>query len=209
MNEMFFKAAFFLMFFSFAGIMVYFSGRARNGNVDSATRVRMHNQKEVPLLLAVRTLFGIPFYIGILLWAFVPKWMNWSTLALPDWARMTGLFLGAAAIVLNLWSHHTLSRNLGNEFDPALRLNTVSALVTDGPYRVIRHPIYASFLLMQVATLLLTANWLIGLSGIAIILAVILIRIPEEERLLANSFGTEFENYKTSTGAFLPSIGEL
>lgn len=208
MNETFFKIAFLVIFFCFAGIMVYFSRRAKRSSVDAASRVKMHNQQEVPLLLAIRTLLGIPFYAGTLLWVFLPGWMTWSALQLPEWTRLIGLFLGILGVAINLWSHLTLSKKLGKDFDPALRLNTVPALVTDGPYRFIRHPIYTAFLLMQIASLLLTANWLIGLCGIGIIVAVIIIRIPEEERLLAASFGPAFEKYKQSTGTFFPITGK-
>jgi protein-S-isoprenylcysteine O-methyltransferase Ste14 len=54
---------------------------------------------------------------------------------------------------------------------------------------------------------LLTSNWLIGLSGIAIIIAVITIRIPEEEKMLIDQFGDEYRNYMKETGALLPRLG--
>jgi protein-S-isoprenylcysteine O-methyltransferase Ste14 len=67
-----------------------------------------------------------------------------------------------------------------------------------------RHPIYLAFLMMQISVLLLTSNWLIGLSGIAIIIAVITIRIPEEEKMLSEQFGDEYRAYMKETGALLP-----
>ena len=87
-----------------------------------------------------------------------------------------------------------------------LRLLKVPALVKEGPYAKMRHPIYLAFLLMQVSVLLLTSNWLIGLSGLAIIVAVILIRVPEEEKLLIEQFGDEYREYMKNTGAFLPEF---
>jgi protein-S-isoprenylcysteine O-methyltransferase Ste14 len=59
---------------------------------------------------------------------------------------------------------------------------------------------------MQVSVLLLTANWLIGLCGIAIIVSVIVIRVPEEERLLIEQFGDEYRTYMQRTGALLPAL---
>jgi protein-S-isoprenylcysteine O-methyltransferase Ste14 len=69
-----------------------------------------------------------------------------------------------------------------------------------------RHPIYLAFLLMQISVLLLTANWLIGLCGIAIILSVIAIRVPEEEKLLMEQFGVEYGDYRKETGSLLPKL---
>jgi protein-S-isoprenylcysteine O-methyltransferase Ste14 len=202
--EIFFKVSFFIVFFSFAYVMTAYSKKAKAGREDKATRMKMHNENEVPLLLKLRTLFGIPFYLGVLVWTFAPKLMAWSAAPFPIWVRWAGLGLGIFSILLNAWSHKTLSQKLGADFDPAMRLLKVPALVTEGPYARMRHPIYLAFLLMQISVLLITANWFIGLCGIAIIISVIVIRIPEEEKLLTEQFGDEYRNYKNNTGALLP-----
>ena len=204
--ENFFKIAFFIVFFSFAYVMTAYTKKAKARKEDKATRIKMHNENEVPLLLKLRGIFGIPFYLGILVWTIAPKFMEWSALSLPIWARWAGLVLGAFSILLNAWSHKTLSTKLGEDFDPMLRLLKVPALVKDGPYTKMRHPIYLAFLLMQTSVLLLTSNWLIGLCGIAIIVAVIAIRIPEEEKLLTEQFGNEYREYIERTGSLLPKL---
>ena len=204
--EMFFKIAFFIVFFSFAYVMTAYTQKAKARMEDKATRIKMHNESEVPLLLKLRGIFGFPFYLGILVWTFAPKFMEWSALPLPIWARWAGLVLGVFSILLNAWSHKTLSTKLGEDFDPMLRLLKVPALVKDGPYAKMRHPIYLAFLLMQTSVLLLTSNWLIGLCGIAIIVAVIAIRIPEEEKLLTEQFGNEYREYIEHTGRLLPKL---
>lgn len=204
--EILFKIAFFVMFFSFAYVMTAFTKKAKARNEDTSTRVKMHNEHEVPLLLRLRQIFGIPFYVGVLVWTFAPKYMEWSALSLPIWARWAGLVIGLLSIFLNAWSHKTLSQKLGEDFDPALRLLKVPAVVKDGPYTKMRHPIYLAFLLMQISVLLLTANWLIGLSGLAIIISVIAIRVPEEERLLIEQFRDEYRDYMQQTGRLLPKL---
>ena len=205
--EILFKLAFFLIFFSFAYVMTAYTKKAKARREDRAARIKLHDEHEVPLLLRLRQLFGIPFYLGVLLWTFAPKFMEWSALDLPSWARWTGLVLGVFSVLLNGWSHKTLSQKLGEDFDPALRLLTVPALVTDGPYARLRHPIYLAFFLMQISVLLLTSNWFIGFCGLAIIVAVMLIRVPEEERLLTTQFSAEYREYMKRTGRFLPRLG--
>ncbi len=202
--EIFFKIAFFIIFFSFAYVMTAYSKKAKTGKEDKTTRMKMHNENEVPLLLKLRTIFGVPFYLGVLVWMFAPRWMEWSNLPLPIWLRWVGLGLGIFAIWLNAWSHKTLSQKLGADFDPAMRLLKIPTLVTEGPYARMRHPIYLAFLLMQIAVLFLTSNWLIGFSGIAIIISVIAIRVPEEEKLLIEQFGDEYRNYKKISGTLIP-----
>jgi protein-S-isoprenylcysteine O-methyltransferase Ste14 len=204
--ELFFKIAFFVVLFSFLYVITAYTQKAKARKETSATRVQLHDEHEVPLLLNIRKIFGISFYLGILVWTFAPKYMEWSSLAVPVWARWAGLGLGLLSIALNAWSHKTLSQKLGEDFDPVLRLLKVPALVKDGPYSNMRHPIYLAFLMMQISVLLLTSNWLIGLSGIAIIVAVIAIRIPEEEKLLIHQFDDEYREYMKRTGRFLPKL---
>lgn len=204
--EIFFKIAFFVVFFSFAYVMTAYTQKAKARKEDKATRVKMHNESEVPLLLKLRTIFGVPFYLGVLVWTFIPSFMKWAAIPFPVWVRWVGLALGLLAIVINAWSHRTLNQKLSEDFDPALRLLKVPALVTEGPYARMRHPIYLAFLLMQIAVLFLTSNWFIGLCGIAIIISVIAIRVPEEERMLIEQFGDEYRNYIKHTGSLFPKI---
>ena len=205
--EIFFRIAFFVILFSFAYVMTSYTQKAKARKESASTRVQLHHENEVPLLLRIRQIFGISFYLGVLVWTFAPGYMEWSALALPVWVRWTGLALGLLSITLNAWSHKTLSQKLGEDFDPVLRLLKVPALVKEGPYATMRHPIYLAFLLMQISVLLLTSNWFIGLSGIAIIVAVIAIRIPEEEKMLIAQFGDEYRTYRKKTGALLPRLG--
>jgi protein-S-isoprenylcysteine O-methyltransferase Ste14 len=206
--ELFFKLAFFAVFFSFAYVMTVYTKKGKARKEDRATRLKMHDEHEVPLLLRLRQIFGIPFYLGVLVWTFAPRFMEWSALSLPVSARWTGLALGLFSIFVNAWSHKTLSQKLGEDFDPALRLLPVPALVKEGPYAKLRHPIYLAFLLMQISVLLLTANWFIGLCGIAIILSVIAIRVPEEEQRLTEQFGDEYREYRSRTGRYLPKFSK-
>lgn len=204
--DLFFKIALFIIFFSFAYVISAYSKIAKTRDADKTTRIKMHHEHEVPLLLKLRQLFGIPFYLGLLVWTFAPAYMAWSALALPVWARWLGVGIGVFAVLLNVWSHRTLSQQLGDAFDPVLRLLEVPALVQSGPYAIVRHPIYLAFLLMQISVLLLTANWFIGFCGLAIIISVIVIRVPEEEKLLLNQFGDEYHNYRQQTGGLLPKL---
>ena len=202
--EIFFKIAFFAILFSFAYVMTAYTKKAKARKEDASTRVKMHNEHEVPLLLRLRQIFGIPFYVGVLVWTFAPRFMEWSNASFPLWIRWAGLGLGLIAVCINAWSHRTLGEKLGEDFDPALRLLKVPALVKDGPYAKIRHPIYLAFLLMQISVLLLTSNWFIGFCGIAIIVSIIAIRLPEEEKLLIEQFSDEYREYMKCTGSLLP-----
>jgi hypothetical protein len=81
--DIFFKISFFVIFFGFAYVMTTYTKKAKARREDRATRIKLHDQHEVPLLLRLRQIFGIPFYLGILAWTFAPRYMEWSDMNLP------------------------------------------------------------------------------------------------------------------------------
>ena len=93
---------------------------------------------------------------------------------------------------------------MGKNFRPTLEVAPDQELVTTGPYRIIRHPIYLAFLLMLASTGLLSANWFIGIVGVLLIASITLVRIPAEEAALDARFGKRYRQYKESTPMIFP-----
>lgn len=79
------------------------------------------------------------------------------------------------------------------------------ALITEGPYRRVRHPRYASLLLGRAGTSLLFASvlgWLFVLGWLALLLR----RIPLEEEHLSRTFGDEYAAYARRTARLVPGL---
>jgi len=98
----------------------------------------------------------------------------------------------------------TLS-SLGKNLTDTVVTRANATLVTDGPYRWVRHPFYSTTALVMVSVTLLTANLLIGL-GCLVVLAMLAIRTPSEERALVERFGQPYIDYMARTGRFIPRI---
>ena len=130
----------------------------------------------------------------------MPQWLAWAALPFPGWVRWFGVGLAVAGFALLQWSHAALSRNWSDR----PRLLDDQRLVTSGPYRLVRHPIYTAFLLILSAPLFLSANWFIGLSWIAATALEIASRVRYEETLLAEAFGDAYHAYAARTGRLLP-----
>jgi protein-S-isoprenylcysteine O-methyltransferase Ste14 len=80
-----------------------------------------------------------------------------------------------------------------------------TTLVTYGPYARIRHPIYAAFLLLLIATALALPH--VGTLLMLIVGAMQLVRAARhEERRLLESFVAEYAAYMQRTGSFLPRL---
>ena len=97
-------------------------------------------------------------------------------------------------------------RTLGRQWSYAARLVEGHKLVTDGPYRLVRHPIYTAMLGMLLAANFAYGHWLGLLVAGTIFVIGTLIRVRSEEKLLRDAFGAEFEDYARRARAFIPFL---
>lgn len=120
----------------------------------------------------------------------------------PEWAAAASIVLGAMSVAL-LWA---ALRHLGLEWRIKAVVTPRRHLVTTGPYRLIRHPVFAAMLLLLVSTGLLFAPWWALLLAVAVYLYGTEIRVRAEDGLLARRFGQRFARYRQSVPAYLPFV---
>jgi protein-S-isoprenylcysteine O-methyltransferase Ste14 len=108
--------------------------------------------------------------------------------------------LQVAAVLLMLWARLTFGRRSFN----AGANPTAGGLVTSGPYRFLRHPIYVSILLFTLTGIV--SNWALtsAIAGIIIIVAVFA-RMLCEETLLRVRY-PEYTEYSRSAKRLLPFL---
>jgi len=157
---------------------------------------------EVPWLLWIRALLGIPLWIVMIGWLVSARWLPWASLGLPTWARWSGVALAGVVSFLFWWIH----LELGANYHGAMGLHDNHQLVTTGPYQFVRHPSYVAFPLATIALFLLSANWLLGVLGFLVTATVSLSRAPIEETQLAERFGDRYRTYAARTGRFFPRL---
>ncbi|MFP3899032.1 MAG: methyltransferase [Dehalococcoidia bacterium] len=138
-----------------------------------------------------------------LLYIAFPRVLAWAALSLPLWSRMLGSVLAMVALLWFVWIH----RSLGSNHSARLTIKDRQVLVTDGAYRLIRHPMYSAFYLLHIAVFFLTANWFIGLTWLVGLTITIGLRVRREEEMLSRRFGEQYDSYVKRTGRFVPSIG--
>ncbi len=159
---------------------------------------RRHEERLRLALLVSCNALGM---VGGLMYVIAPQRMRWATLPLPTWSRWVGVALGIISNPLLLWTHHALGKN----WSGPLEIKDQHTLVTSGPYRWVRHPMYTTFFVIGLASLLVSANGVIGGSwlGQAIVAA---LRVGDEEALMIEEFGDQYRAYMRRTGRFLPRI---
>jgi protein-S-isoprenylcysteine O-methyltransferase Ste14 len=107
-------------------------------------------------------------------------------------ARIVGLGIGALGVVLIVASIITLRRHETT----VLPDKAATALVTTGPYRFFRNPIYLGDVMMLFGLAELTKNvWFVIAAGLFAVLVTLLQILPEERHLEAR-FGDAYLNYK-------------
>lgn len=116
-----------------------------------------------------------------------------------------GIFAIALAIA-SLWLVLLAVRTLGKQWSIAARLIEGHRLVTEGPYRFVRNPIYTGMLGMLLATGLALGHWIELIIATVLFMIGLVIRVRSEEKLLRSAFGQEFEAYARRVPAVLPGI---
>jgi len=115
---------------------------------------------------------------------------------------IASICVGPPAVVL-AWM---ATRHLDKQWRFEAALSEDHELIRSGPYRWLRHPIYASLLGMLLATGLAKTWWPLLIAGLVLYVIGTEIRVHAEDGLLASRFGEEFNQYKRTTPAYLPFI---
>lgn len=109
--------------------------------------------------------------------------------------RLVGRGIGLAGLALFAWSVWTLNRH-GTTVHPT---RPADVLVTDGPFRIRRNPIYLSHLLILLGVAELTKNVWFAILVIPYAALVTWLAILPEERHLEDRFGDAYRDYKERT----------
>ena len=131
-----------------------------------------------------------------------PPWVEFARLPLPPALRAIGAAPAAAGLVL----FAAMFRHLGLNVTSTSMPRANATLITTGPYRWIRHPMYSAALLLVIAAALFTANALVLAGGVAMF-ALLAARSRLEEARLVEKFGEDYLRYRRRTGRFLPRRG--
>jgi len=195
---MWFKLAFVAAFVAAAAIATQTVRRATRRHGGTVNQL----SNEVRGLILVRSALGLVFYATLTAWFFWPDAFSWTYFPIAPAVRWLAVLLLLPVLMFYAWSF----RSLGNNYRGGVGLYDAHELVTTGPYRWIRHPVYASFIAIMLLVFLLSANWLLGLSGLILVSAVAATRIPIEDHQLQERFGPAWDSYRDRTGRLIPRM---
>jgi protein-S-isoprenylcysteine O-methyltransferase Ste14 len=160
---------------------------------------RVSPRVDPPWFWIVMGVAGPPLALACFAILIQPRWVDFALLDLPSWLRLMGAPVALAGLALFGWMFRHLGLNVTSTSMP--RSN--ATLVTSGPYRWIRHPMYSAALLLVAAAALLTANIIVAIGGCTMF-ALLAARSRIEEQRLVEKFGEAYRVYQCQTGRFLP-----
>ena len=168
-------------------------------------RRKAHHRGALPRWNADARLLGalIAFEVAtFVVYGLSPAWLCWAEIPLSPPLRWSGSVVGVLSLLLFVWVHQSLGQN----YSPLIALRDDHTLVTRGPYRWVRHPMYSAFYLLHIAVFLLSANAFVGVTWMAGLTAIVALRIPAEERMLSGRFGDAYVRYAQKTGCLFPRV---
>jgi protein-S-isoprenylcysteine O-methyltransferase Ste14 len=176
---------------AFAGLMLLSVSWCRE---QAKTQARQDRGDRAPLV-ANFTTFGL-FFLSLLIFSSSPPGFTALLLALSG----SLLALAGAALVVRCRAE------LGAAWSFAPKADQSTGLVTTGPYRLVRHPIYLGLALLAMGEALAFGSWpalFIALLGIVPTLAW---RARAEEKLLSRAFGERYDVYRQQTKMIIPHL---
>jgi protein-S-isoprenylcysteine O-methyltransferase Ste14 len=114
----------------------------------------------------------------------------------------SGALLGVAGTALVIWSR----AELGQAWSFVPKADQVTGLVTTGPYRLVRHPIYLGLVLLSMGQAIAFGSWPALTIALSAILPTLAWRATAEERLLNRVFGDRYTAYRQRTRMVIPYL---
>ena len=183
----------------FIGLVVYFWIRhcfINRTKTEKRTVRRVDAIEKILLGMMLPAVLLLP-----LLYLFTPL-ISFADYRLPLFVRWSGTAVMVASIWL-FWRSHV---DLGQNWSVSLEIRENHELVSNGIYRLVRHPMYASIWLWGIAQGMILENWLAGWAVLPAFAAMYFIRTPREERLMVETFGEAYRQYAAQTGRVFPRL---
>ena len=176
-------------------------------------RVKRHS-RQTPILTPAQPLerlMGLLFLPIVVLWVTLPWFAQTRTdalLAMPDFVARTPAYgalrwLAAIVAVACLVATAKCWARMGKDWRMAVAVGEKTNLITDGPFRRIRHPIYAFSILLMLCTAVVVPTLPMLVVAVAHVVWMNA-KARNEERHLQKTLGDDYARYMQRTGRFFP-----
>jgi protein-S-isoprenylcysteine O-methyltransferase Ste14 len=129
---------------------------------------------------------------------------GWPALSFAQPSPITGavgLFLVLIGISFAIWAR----LQLGGNWSATVSVKEGHTLIRQGPYTVVRHPIYSGLLLALLGVAIIVGE-VRGLMGVVVFFIALWLKSSMEERFMLEEFGVEYRSYQQRTKALVPYV---
>ena len=216
-NSLVFRAIFAVQYLVFFGgiIWVRTVSRVPAGSKAKQTSRRhaltsafLSEERTHPSFVAIwpMVLLAPVWYVAFLLYIFYPGPISALSIPLPDWFRLAMAVLATVGLPFGIWGYKALGKNWVHALEPSQFMHKRKpVLVTTGPYKYTRNPIYFGAFALLLASALEAANWLVLLPVIFMV-ATVYRKIDGEEKMLIAKFGNKYREYMKRTPQLMPFL---
>ena len=120
-----------------------------------------------------------------------------------NWILIT---VGTLTLLATLRLFRLTHKALGKMWSHSLDLREDHTLVTSGIYEKVRHPMYTAFWMWAIGAAFLLPNWVAGFSGLVGFGTLFFLRVGQEEQMMRDQFGEEYDAYMKRTKRIFPGI---
>lgn len=163
-----------------------------------STKEKVQKEKKSIVETGTMTLFFLGFYLILRSGAGV---VPISSEPLKTFLILLGTAMIVAGCIANIFGRFDLGRNWANQ----IKIYDEHTLVETGLYGIVRHPLYASIILMFYGAGLVYRNIWSLLAVSAVFVPFMVYRASQEEQLLAQKF-PQYEQYKQRVGMLFPKL---
>ena len=176
-------------------VVAFWVARARDVKVTARRQARLPRVVNLTLICGAAALLAGPF-VSV-------AWLTDRVIPVTLWKEYcaAGAGLTTLGALLMIWARIHLGRN----WSSVAAVKVDHELVTDGPYRWMRHPIYSGLLLAFIGTALAIGQWR-GVLAVALVLVAFLQRIVIEDEFMREEFGAVYESYAQHVRALVPWV---
>lgn len=150
--------------------------------------------------LAQELLVVVAFYL-LFARSFWPRWLLRRFLPASSVYMWTGLALTALGVAFAIWARLWI----GGNWSGTITIKEEHRLIQNGPYAIVRHPIYSGFLLAILGTAIVHGE-VRGLLALPLAAAGWTLKLRMEESFMAQQFGSEYLDYKRRVKALVPFV---
>jgi len=165
----------------------------------SAGALRILRGQRAHLLVADAP-WWIQYYPPLVWLPFVVAYVQPLAIDLDQTLRLVGLAVAVTSAAFAAWAMWSLGRSYGIRMD----VFEGHSLKTDGPYAVVRHPMYLGIVLFHVGASLALESPLLLVATALFVAPFTAFRISAEEKVLKDAFGERYLRYAERVPALIP-----